>query len=103
MVEALGLILLWPFIVFALGLAVISLSEFDYIGGGFGMIWALILVLVLWFIFRPKQKDEGARPLPMQLEDVRRFLVGGSLVMLLPVFARYLIQSFEPYPLAGIV
>ena len=99
--DAVAFILLWPFIIFTVGLALIALSEFPQFDDA-ASLFLIVVFLLVWLLLRGEKRATPASPAD-QLEGVRRLLVGGSLALLLPVFVRYLIESFPMNPLPAVI
>ncbi|MDP3741103.1 MAG: hypothetical protein Q8R08_02130 [bacterium] len=98
--EFFSIIFVWPFIIFALGIALISFS--DVFTGGFvnpffflSNAWWIILGLFIYFLYARKKRAKEHRELTSeeQLLTLRKGIMILSIALLLPVFFRYLHET----------
>ncbi|OHA49528.1 MAG: hypothetical protein A2991_04245 [Candidatus Terrybacteria bacterium RIFCSPLOWO2_01_FULL_58_14] len=108
---ALAAVLLWPFLIFAVGLVFVVFSDAmlggpgPFFGMGMGLIFWLLPFALLWFVFsRNNPLRAKARTLTAseQLETVRRYAAIFSIALLLPIFVRYIVE-FTDKSLAGVI
>ncbi|MBI4054401.1 MAG: hypothetical protein HY397_03685, partial [Candidatus Doudnabacteria bacterium] len=93
--EILAVIFVWPFIIFALGLAFVALSDASgHWFPSFSWLWVVLTLTVGYFILRNRRKAQKAEWTPQQqLTILRKGTVIISIALLLPVFTRYLFAT----------
>lgn len=95
--ELLLAIILWPFVVFAVGLALILLFDVSGPGifGAFSAFWWVLLLVVLVVMGRKNKLSGKPQTAYEQLETTRQFAIIASIALLLPIFVRYLFKVFD--------
>lgn len=104
--DLLVFILLWPLVIFAVGLTLIALTDatsFFLIGGGLWTFFLWFVPIAFVFLLRGHAVEEKPKTIVEHFEGARRFFVGVSLTLLLPVFAKYVIESFGATELPGFI
>lgn len=94
--EILALLLIWPFLILALGLVFVAGTGS---GAGIfpafsGFFWTVLIIILLILYFR-NRKHFIQQSAGQQLEFVRKLLVTFSIALLIPIFLRYLTGSLN--------
>lgn len=91
--DALIFVLIWPLLVFVLGVAFISLGDLS-LGG-----WWLLILVIGYFILMPfraaVRKETSSTGNIGQLEVLRQMIITFALALLAPVFIKYLIEALH--------
>jgi hypothetical protein len=102
--ELLALLFIWPFLILAFGLVFIAFEDLSLGGGLLVFFFAMLAVLVI--LARTRNNSRLVHDNMAQLKELRRIVVITSIAALLPIFLRYLFDSFEhslPVILAGLL
>lgn len=97
--EILGLIIIWPFLILAIGLVGIAFFDSPYYISGFAFPLLLVVVIYLFSLLR-KSRGPQTRT---QVESLRRALSTISIGFLFPIFVKYLIEGFDTSLLVVII
>ncbi len=89
-----ALVLLWPFLIFILGVTFIALVDLN-LGG-----WWLALIIIGYLVYLPFLRESKRRGVSSmsntgQLEILRQAVITFALALLAPVFVKYLIESLH--------
>jgi hypothetical protein len=92
--ELLAILFIWPFLILAFGLVFITFNDLS--SGGF---WFIILGLlfIAGMLVRERNKETQSGPVSpaQQLATLRRLVITFSIALLIPVFTRYLFETFD--------
>jgi hypothetical protein len=91
--EILAFIFIWPFLILAVGLALIALVDIALLSS----LWVVVPAIVLiWLMLRSRTSpmDKALTPI-QQLELLRANSMIFSIGLLLPIFVRYLMVAAE--------
>ncbi|MEY4731460.1 MAG: hypothetical protein RL681_406 [Candidatus Parcubacteria bacterium] len=94
--ELLAFVLVWPFLILALGL--VGIAAWSWSGAFLTLpwLWAFILIILVWIVFLGRARNIGQGKSSIeQLALVRRGVIAISIAALLPTFARYAVQSLH--------
>ena len=94
--DLLALIFIWPFLILAVGLVFIAIGDVSHLGTwgfSFWPIWPVVLgaLIILW----PKLKQAGKEGTAVELALFRTWMLVFSIALLLPIFTRYLVETFS--------
>ena len=95
--EILTIIFLWPFLILAAGLVFVAFFDIFPVGPiGLNFSWIFAILLLFIVLFRGRKNKPGKPVSELeQLAKLRRFVIIFSISLLVPIFMRYLVLSFN--------
>ncbi len=97
--NSLAFVLTWPFLILAVGLALIAAG--DVVEGFYfrilsPLLWIFLLIVLIYALSSGRRASAGATASSVsQAEALRRYLVAFSIAALLPLFVRSLMMTFD--------
>lgn len=90
------MLLIWPFLILALGLVfIVGDRANDVFFPAFSGFFWTVLIIVLIFLYFRNRKNIVQQSTGQQLESFRKLLVMFSIALLIPIFIQYLVSGFD--------
>jgi hypothetical protein len=90
--EFLAILIIWPFLILAFGLVFITFEDVAF--GGFWLIF-FGLIIIAALMTRERNKLKGQVTSYQELQTLRELVLIMSISLLIPIFLRYLFETFE--------